>query len=90
MKRFDELPSGNAGVPDVTSNGLSYYDLFLALLPVPLLVGALVGKLLWISTPVGVGVGALVSALALGHSLFRRPPTGRPPTGRPPTSGPSA
>lgn len=85
MKGRYRLPSGNAGAPNA-----SYYDLFLALLPIPLLLGALAGELLWIATPVGVGVGALVSALALAYSLFLNPPTRRPPNGRPPTTGPSA
>ncbi|NHN60159.1 MULTISPECIES: hypothetical protein [Halorussus] len=78
-----QLLSGNAGVPNV-----SYYDLALAVLPVPLLVGLLVGKLLAVPTPLGVAAGATFSAMALGHLLFRDPPTRRGPRGR--VGGPSA
>ncbi|WP_135824615.1 hypothetical protein [Halorussus ruber] len=70
------LPSGNAGVPS-----LSYYDLVLALLPVPLLVGLLVGKFVGIPVSTGVSVGAVLSAMGVGHVLFRKPPTRRGPRG---------
>ena len=75
-------PSGNAGA----TNDF-YYDLVLALLPVPLLVGVVAGELLWIPSQTAVSVGALLSALALGHSLFRRPPTGGRPKKDSQTSG---
>ncbi|MFC7082294.1 hypothetical protein [Halorussus caseinilyticus] len=78
-----QLPSGNAGVPNV-----SYYDLALAVLPLPLLVGLLVGKLFSVPTQVGVSAGAALSAIALGHLLFRDPPTRRGPRG--PVGGSSA
>ncbi|UPW01328.1 hypothetical protein M0R88_04295 [Halorussus gelatinilyticus] len=68
------LRSGNAGVPNV-----SYYDLALAVLPLPLLVGLLAGEVLALPVQTGVAAGALVSALALGHLLFRDPPTRRGP-----------
>lgn len=68
------LPSGNAGVPS-----LSYYDLVLALLPVPLVVGLLVGKFAGIPVSTGVSVGAVLSAIGVGHLLFRDPPTRRGP-----------
>ncbi|WP_137284478.1 hypothetical protein [Halorussus salinisoli] len=72
-----QLPSGNAGVPNVT-----YYDLALAVLPLPLLLGLLVGKLFGVSPQISVSAGATLSAIALGHLLFRDPPTRRGPRGR--------
>ncbi len=71
------LRSGNAGVPNV-----SHYDLALAVLPLPLLVGLLAGELSALPVRIGVSAGALVSALVLGHLLFRDPPTRRGPRGR--------
>lgn len=71
------LRSGNAGVPS-----LSYYDLILVLLPVPLLVGLLAGKFLLVSLQMGVSVGAVLSAIGVGHVLFLNPPTRRGPGGR--------
>jgi hypothetical protein len=68
------LPSGNAGRPNV-----SYYDFALAVLPVPLLVGLLAGKILSLSTQTGISAGAVLSALLLGHLLFGDPPTRRGP-----------
>lgn len=70
------LLSGNAGVPT-----LSYYDLVLALLPVPLLVGLLAGTLLAVPVQTSVAVGAVLSAMGVGHALFRDPPTRRGPRG---------
>ncbi|MFB6304809.1 MAG: hypothetical protein ABEH47_06560 [Haloferacaceae archaeon] len=54
---------------------ISRYDLYLALLPVPLLLG--VGGALTVAAPVshGAGVGSVLSALILGHGLFRDAPT---------------
>jgi len=70
------LQSGNVGVPSV-----SYYDLVLALLPVPLVFGLLAGKLLSIPSQTGVLAGALLSAMGVGHVLFGDPPTRRGPSG---------
>ncbi|WP_435176567.1 hypothetical protein [Halorussus sp. AFM4] len=82
----NRLLSGNAGVPN-----LSYYDFALAVLPVPLLLGLLVGKLSALAPELGVSTGAIVSALALAHLLFRDPPTRRGPRGsRERVDGPSA
>lgn len=75
MRGKHRLPSGNAGV-------LDYYDLALAVVPVPLLVGLLAGKFLALSPQTGVSIGAALSALAVGHLLFREPPTRRGPRGR--------
>ena len=83
MLGTNRLPSGNAGVPS-----LSYYDIALAILPLPLLVGLFVGKVLTVPTSLGVAAGAVLSAMALGHLLFRDPPTQRGPRGR--VGGPSA
>ena len=71
------LRSGNAGVPNV-----SRYDLALAVLPLPLVVGLVAGKLSAVPVRTGVSAGALVSALALGYLLFGDPPTRRGPRGR--------
>ena len=70
------LRSGNAGVPSV-----SYYDLVLALLPVPLVVRLLAGKRLSIPSQTGVLAGALLSAIGVGHVLFGDPPTRCGPSG---------
>ena len=66
------LPSGNAGLPD-----LSYYDVALAVLPVPLFVGLFAGKLLSVSSQTGVSAGAMLSAMLVAHLLFGDPPTRR-------------
>ncbi|WP_135853662.1 hypothetical protein [Halorussus salinus] len=70
------LRSGNAGVPN-----LSYYDLALALLPLPLLVGLLAGEVSAVPARTGVSAGALVSGMVLAHLLFGDPPTRRGPRG---------
>ncbi|UPV75282.1 hypothetical protein M0R89_04245 [Halorussus limi] len=72
----DLLRSGNAGVPNV-----SHYDLVLAVVPLPLLVGLFAGAVLPVTTQTGVSAGALLSALTVGHLLFRDPPTRRGPGG---------
>ncbi|NEU55627.1 hypothetical protein [Halorussus sp. MSC15.2] len=78
-----QLPSGNAGVPNA-----SYYDLALVFLPMPLLVGLLAGKLFGVASQLSVSAGAVLSAIALAHLLFRNPPTRRGPRGQ--VGGPSA
>ena len=75
MHEKHRFPSGNAGE-------LDYYDLALAVVPIPLLLGLLAGKFLALPTQTGVSVGAALSALAVGHLLFRDPPTRRKPRGR--------
>lgn len=55
---------------------LSRYDLYLALLPVPLLLGCLAAIVTPLSLPYGAGAGALPAAVLLGHGLFRDAPTG--------------
>ncbi|MFB6301312.1 MAG: hypothetical protein ABEH78_00390 [Haloferacaceae archaeon] len=54
---------------------LSRYDLYLALLPVPLIVGVLTALTTPTPLPYGAGAGALPSALVLAHGLFRDAPT---------------
>lgn len=55
---------------------VSRYDLYLALLPVPLLLGA-VGALATAAPPAyGAGVGALCASPLLAYSLFYDAPTG--------------
>lgn len=93
--------SGNAGL-----FGVSYYDLVLFVVPMPLLVGLLLEELLGLPSQVGLAAGAILSALVVGHVLFFDPPTRRGPGGptgsrestgaqksnepRGPTNGPSA
>lgn len=59
----------------VRNASLSRYDLYLALLPVPLIAGILAA--LGTPTPLsyGAGAGALPSALVLCYGLFRDAPT---------------
>lgn len=75
--------SGNAG-----RSGVSYYDIVLFVLPMPLLVGSIVDELLGLPSQAGLAAGAALSALVLGHVLFLDPPTRRGPRG--PANGPSA
>ncbi|MFB6281170.1 MAG: hypothetical protein ABEH40_04030 [Haloferacaceae archaeon] len=67
------------GVPPVggiaRDSRLSRYDLYLLLLPVPLLVGAVAGLTTAMPVPYGAGAGALPSALVLCYGLFRDAPT---------------
>jgi len=72
-----EPQSGNAGLSE-----LSYYDLVLLGLPVPLVAGLAVGELLSVPSRLGLGAGAAPSALAVGRLLFLDPPTRRGPGGR--------
>jgi hypothetical protein len=83
MRGTHRQPSGNAGLTT-----FSYYDLALLVLPIPLVVGLLVGTLSAAPPYLGVSTGALLSAIALAHLLFRDPPTRRGPRKR--TGGPSA
>ncbi|USZ67513.1 hypothetical protein NGM10_12335 [Halorussus salilacus] len=73
--------------------GVSYYDLVLLLVPLPLVLGLLADRFLAVSR-MGLVAGALLSALVVAHVLFRRPPTrgGRngPDGPRGPANGPSA
>lgn len=55
---------------------LSRYDLYLALLPVPLLVGVVVALATDVSLPYGTGLGSLLSAGVLAYGLFVDAPTG--------------
>lgn len=84
-----ELQSGNAGL-----SGVSYYDLVLFVVPMPLLVGLLLEKLLALPSQAGLVTGAALSALLVGHVLFLDPPTRRGPREsnepRGPANGPSA
>ena len=79
----NELRSGNAGASNRAPLGrnLSYYDLVLVLLPLPLLVGLLVDRILP-GSHAGLLAGAVVSALVVAHVLFWRPPTRQGPHGR--------
>ncbi|WP_128476586.1 hypothetical protein [Halorussus pelagicus] len=70
------LRSGNAGVPNV-----SYYDLVLAVVPLPLLVGFFADAVLAVPNQTATMAGGVVSALVVGHLLFGDPPTRRGPRG---------
>lgn len=65
------------------TDGPSRYDLYLALLPVPLLVGAVMALALPVPVSYGAGAGALPSALVLGYGLFRDAPTRAVESGMP-------
>lgn len=62
---------------DGTAPGVrvSRYDLYLALLPVPLLLGVVAALATAVPAQYGAGVGSVLSALVLGHGLFRDAPT---------------
>ena len=70
------LRSGNAGVPNV-----SYYDLVLAVVPLPLLVGVFADAVLSVPNRTATMAGGFVSAIIVGHLLFGDPPTRRGPRG---------
>lgn len=90
MQGRKKLLSGNAGASNALSllSKLSYYDLALFAVPLPLLLGLLAGELSSLSSQVGVTTGAILSAMAVGHLLFGDPPTRRGPRGK--VGGPSA
>ena len=52
------------------------YDLLLAVLPLPLLLGMLGAHFLAVPVALGAGIGGLPSALLLGYSLFVASPSG--------------
>jgi len=56
-------------------DGIARYDLYLALLPVPLIVGVLAALSTPLPLSLGAGTGALPSALLLAYGLFRDAPT---------------
>jgi hypothetical protein len=61
----------------------SRYDLLLAVLPLPLLLGAVGGVATSLPVSVGVGLGGLPAALILAYGLFVDAPTpGRRSAGR--------
>lgn len=51
------------------------YDLLLAVIPLPLLLGIVGAYLLTLPVALGAGVGGVPSALLLGYSLFVAVPT---------------
>jgi hypothetical protein len=66
----------------------SRYDLLLAVLPVPLVLGGLASAVTGAPTALGVGLGGLPSALLLVYGLFVDTPAPVRGTGRPaPRSG---
>ena len=66
-------PLGGSIDREPTSPGERFptrYDLLLAVLPLPLLLGILGAHLLSLPAALGAGVGGLPSALLLGYGLF--------------------
>jgi hypothetical protein len=63
--------SDSIGLPTTPSR----YDLLLALLPVPLLLGASVSAVTATPTVVGVGAGCVPSALLFCYAVLIAPPT---------------
>ena len=53
---------------------VSRYDLLLAAMPVPMLVGWLGAVVVGLPTVSGMGVGSVFSALLLAYGLFVAPP----------------
>ncbi|WP_157971616.1 hypothetical protein [Halorussus litoreus] len=82
MLEKHRLPSGKAGEPDLADGvaTLSFYDVALAVLPVPLLVGLLTEELLALTPGSGTALGAVISALVVGYLLFGNPPMRRGPS----------
>jgi hypothetical protein len=64
--RTERTPSGNVG----RTVRLSRYDLLLGSLPLPLLVGVVVGLLTPGPFVEELATGAVVAALLLGYALF--------------------
>jgi len=65
--------SDSIGLPTTPSR----YDLLLALLPVPLLLGAFVSAVTAVPTAVGVGAGCVPSGLLFCYAVLIAPPTRR-------------
>lgn len=63
--------SDSIGLPTTPSR----YDLLLALLPVPLLLGAFVSVLTPISETAGIGAGSIPSLLLFGYAISAAAPT---------------
>jgi hypothetical protein len=64
-------PSDRIALPTV-----SRYDLLLALMPIPILCGALAAMLTPVSETVALGAGSLLSALLFGYAIsIAAPPT---------------
>jgi hypothetical protein len=78
---YDEVSTMSVRTTRSDSIGLpttpSRYDLLLALLPVPLLLGAFVSAVTSVPTVVGVGAGCVPSAALFGYAILIAPPTGR-------------
>jgi len=60
-----------------TATSLTHYDFVLAVIPVLLLAGLLVGNLAPVSLQLALGGAALVSVLVVIDALFVHPPSGR-------------
>jgi len=54
---------------------MSRYDLLLALLPIPLLLGGLTSLLTPVPNPIGIGAGSLPSALLFVYAITAAAPT---------------
>ena len=54
---------------------MSRYDLLLALLPIPLLLGGVASLLTPVPDPIGIGAGSLPSALLFVYAITAAAPT---------------
>ena len=54
---------------------MSRYDLLLALLPIPLLLGGVASLLTTVPDPIGIGAGSLPSALLFVYAIGAAAPT---------------
>lgn len=62
------------GTVQQTDESLSWYDLMLAAVPLPMVVGAAAGAAGSLPPAGGLGVGALLSATVVAYGLFCDPP----------------
>jgi hypothetical protein len=63
------------GRRNVDDRRFSRYDLFLALLPLPLLLGLVGAAITSVPLPTGAGLGSLPAAALLAYGLFVDGPT---------------
>ena len=60
--------------PDTLAEAVSRYDLVLAVIPLAIVAGVLLGTLGSVPEPVGVGGGGVVAFAATAYALFGDPP----------------
>lgn len=63
--------------PDTLAEAVSRYDLVLAVIPLAMVAGVLLGATGSVPEPVGVGGGGVVAVAATAYALFGDPPIER-------------